>query len=90
LKIRDSRLEGDDVDFARVLDELDSAVDECEDGEVASNAGVFAGEVLGSALADDDASCGDLLAAVCLHATVLRIAVASVAAGGLAFFMCHD
>ena len=53
-------------------------------------ADVLAGADLRAALADDDAAGGDRLAAIGLHATVFRIAVATVAAGGLTFLMCHD
>src|SRR3546814_6242309 len=45
---------------------------------------------LGATLANDDVAGFDRLAAIHLHAEVLRVGVAAVARGTYALFMCHD
>src|SRR5690606_39030847 len=70
--------------------ELDLAVDQREQGVVAAEADAHARMELGAALADDDVAGLDGLAAVHLHAQVLRVGVAAVARGAYALFMCHD
>src|SRR5262249_30257971 len=66
------------------------AVGEGEEGIVAAAADVAAGEELGSPLPDDDAAGADGLPAVDLHAQVLWIGIAAIAAGALALLVCHD
>src|SRR5690606_36809105 len=75
----------------RSLDrELDGTVDQCEQGVVAAEADARARMELGAALADDDVAGLDGLAAVHVHAEVLRVGVAAVARGTYALFVCHD
>src|SRR5579862_3377442 len=69
--------------------EFDFAVDEGEEGVVSAAADVEAGVELGAALANDDGACGNDLSAVGFYATILRVAVATVAGRAGAFFMCH-
>src|SRR5438094_939440 len=69
--------------------ELHHAVDQRVDGEVGTEAHVATGMPLRAALPDDDVAGNDFLAAKLLHATVLRIAVASVSRRADALFMCH-
>src|SRR5436189_6329138 len=70
--------------------ELDFAVLEGKEGVVAADADVEAGGEFGPALADDDRAGGYGLAAVGLHAAILRVAVPAVAGAALSFFMCHN
>src|SRR5688572_32169478 len=86
--LRARRGEFADVDLAAL--ELDGAVLEREDRVVLAEADVEAGVELRAALADDDPAGGDELPAEHLHAPVLRVAVATVAAGTLSLFMCHE
>src|SRR5690606_16664073 len=76
---------GDDVDRAALLrtlgGELHLAVDQREQGVVATQADAGARVELGATLADDDVAGLDGLAAVDLHAQVLRVGVAAVARG---------
>ena len=76
-----------DVDFSAL--EFDQAVFEGEEGVVAADADVEAGEELGAALTDDDGPGGDGLAAVRLHPAVLRVAVPAVAGTALTFLVSH-
>ena len=69
--------------------ELHDAVDQGVYRVVGSEADITAGVPFGAALADDDVAGDDALAAVLLDAAVLRVAVAAVAGGADAFFMCH-
>ena len=62
-----------------VLDELDLAVLQREEREVAALADVLAGMDLRAALADDDGACLEKLPVVGLDAKVLRVGVAAVA-----------
>src|SRR5690606_7589228 len=84
----------DHVDGAallRALDgELDGAVDQREQRVVAAQADARTRMELGAALADDDVAGLDGLAAVHLHAEVLRVGVAAVARGTYALLVCHD
>src|SRR5690606_29721118 len=85
---------GDHVHGAALLRalgrELDLAVDQREQGVVAAEADARTRVELGAALADDDVAGVDRLAAIDLHAEVLRVGVAAVARGAYALFMCHD
>src|SRR5262249_14516296 len=56
---------------------------------VAAAADVAAGEEPGAALADNDAAGADGLPTIDLHAQVLRIGIAAVAAGALTLLVCH-
>src|SRR5574338_604676 len=69
--------------------ELHHAVDHREERVVGGALDVLAGVELGAALADQDRARGDRLAAEGLHAQVLRIGIAAVAAGADALFMSH-
>ena len=64
-------------------------VAEGEDREIAAEADVFARMDVRAALSDDDAAGRDELSAVGFDSTHFRFAVATVAAAGLTFFMCH-
>ena len=65
------------------------AIDQCKQRMVAPQAHTVAGMKLGTALAHDDITRTNRLAAVELHAQVLGIGVAAVTAGTYAFLMCH-
>src|SRR6185437_2326731 len=69
--------------------ELHDAVDERVDRVVGPESDVAARVPLGAALADDDVARDHALATELLDATVLRVAVATVAGGSYALFMCH-
>src|SRR5690606_15407710 len=74
----------------RTLDrEFDGTVDQREQGVVATEADARTRVELRAALADDDVAGLDGLAAVHLHAEVLRVGVAAVARGTYALFVCH-
>src|SRR5690606_33698331 len=85
---------GDDAHRAALLRalgrELDLAVDEREQCVVAAEADARTGVELGAALADDDVAGLDGLAAVHLHAEVLRVGVAAVAGRTTSLLVCHD
>ena len=78
--VEHERLDVDDL-AALALAELDGAVDEREQGVVATDADVAARVELGAALADDDRARSDLAAAEDLDAEALSVGVASVAGG---------
>src|SRR6185295_8572579 len=86
-------LGGKDVDElavpAAVL-ELDHAVDLGEEGVVLAAADIRAREELRPALADEDRSARDRLAAVPLDPEVLRVRIAAVAARALSLFVRHE
>src|SRR6266542_3279731 len=69
--------------------EADHAVDQGKEGIVIGAAHVLAGMEFGAALANQDAARGHDLPAVALHAEVLRVAVAAVAARANALLVCH-
>src|SRR5690606_18406740 len=80
----------DRTTLLRALDgEFDGTVDQREQGVVAAQADARTRMELGAALADDDVAGLDGLAAVHLHAEVLRIGVAAVARGTYALLVCH-
>ena len=79
---------GDDADLALLLAELDRAVAEGEQREIAAAADVVARAEPGAALPDDDRTGGHFLAAERFDTKKLRFAVAAVAAAGLSFFVC--
>jgi hypothetical protein len=70
--------------------ELHLAVDEGKERVVASLADPLAGVEYCAHLADEDVSGANLFAAKPLHPATLGIAVASVPAGTLSLFMCHE
>src|SRR5438046_234884 len=73
------RINADLVPSPALVLELHHAIDQGVNGEVAAEADVAAGMPFGPALADDDVAGDDFLTAEFLDATVLRIAIASVA-----------
>ena len=77
----------DDADLAVWLVEGDVPVFQSKQGEVAAHADICPGVVAGAALAHDDVTGNDGLAAKFFHAEALGIAVASVAGSSLSFFM---
>src|SRR5271170_1140880 len=69
---------------------FDFAVDQGEERVIPAAADVKTGVELRAALAKDDRSCPHHLPAVCLDATVLRIAVSAVSRRTGAFLMSHN
>ena len=69
---------GLDVDPAATAIEFHAAIDEGEDGVIAAETDVAAGQELGAALADDDIAGDDGFAAEFLDAEALADAVAPV------------
>ena len=69
---------------------LHDAVDQGVERVVVSLADIPAGMEAVADLPDEDVAGDDLLAAEPLDAPLLRLRIAAVAAGTLAFFMCHD
>lgn len=82
-------ISGDDAYFAVGGVPLYAAIDEGEEGEVATDADVAAGVVHGAALAHDDGAGEYFLAVVAFYAEALAAAVTTVLSCGLTFFMCH-
>src|SRR5262249_19168782 len=84
-------LGGNDVDelAAAARTELHDAVGGREQRVVAALADVESGVELGAALANDDRSRGDRLAAVTLHTQPLRVGVTTVAGGAGALLLRH-
>lgn len=83
---------GDDGDEGLVvglLDELDSAVDEGEEGVVLAHAYVEAWVVYGAALTDDDVASLGSLAAEEFEAKSFAFRVTAVLGTADAFLMCH-
>lgn len=78
------------IDAAPRAVKADLPVDQSIKCVITSAADVLAGVKLGANLADDDAACGDGFSAESLDAATLAVAIATVAAAALAFFMCHD
>ncbi len=70
--------------------EADVAVGKGEESVVPSHADVVAGMEFGAALADENGTGEDKLAAETFHPEPLAVAVAAVARRSLTFFMCHD
>src|SRR2546430_2305830 len=85
------RLDRNDVDsLATALHaELDRTRLQGEQRVVAATADVDAGVELGAALADQDLTGLDHLAAVALDAEVLGIGIATVAGAGRTLLVCH-
>lgn len=83
-------LDGEDVDTALGLLELDLAVDEREERPIAAGADIATGDELGAALADQDGTGGDKFAAEGFDAQATCIAIAPVARTALTFFMSHS
>jgi hypothetical protein len=80
---------GAHVHAAPITVEGDAAVGEREQGVVAADADIEAGVELRAALADDDVTGDDGLAAELLHAETLAARVATVLDGALSFLMGH-
>ncbi len=72
------------------LDELNGAVSECEQRVVLADAHVVTRGEVGAALANDDLTGLDGLAAIDLDAEALGVGVAPVARGTETLLMCHD
>jgi hypothetical protein len=66
------------------------AVDKRKQRIIASQTDIDAGLEFGAALADQNASGSDSLAAKCLHAKTLCLTVPSVFGASTTFFMSHD
>src|SRR5262245_42782369 len=69
--------------------ELDHAVDERKDGEVAAEADAVTRVDHGALLADQDVAGAHHLAVEALDAAHLRVGVAAVSRGALSFFVSH-
>ena len=78
------------VDFAIVLREFHDAIGQSIQRESPAAANVGTGMELRAALAHNDATRTDALAAIHFDAAHLGIAVATVTARSLTFLMCHD
>ena len=78
------------VDAAAFAIEEHAAVNQGENRVVTAHAYALAGVELGAALADDDVTGDDGLAAELLDAETLAAGIAPVADGTLTFFMCHS
>jgi len=88
--LKTSALRGlDDVDSPAAAVELHLPIDQGVERVVGALANPSTGVELCAHLADEDVARSNLLAAEPLHAAVLGIAVASVSARALAFFVCH-
>ena len=89
---RPTSVRGDrnDADFALLFAELNSSVAESEQSVVAAATNVVAGTETGAALTDDDGTGAHSFAAEGFDSEKFGIAVATVAAAGLTFFMSHD
>ena len=81
--------DADDLLLFAELAEMHDAVFQCEDGIVAGDLGVFAGEEARAALTHNNGSGSDLFSAEALDAEALGITIASVAGTSAAFFMGH-
>ena len=78
------------VDAAAFAVEEHAAVDEGENRVVTAHTDTLTGVELGAALADDDVTGDDGLAAELLNAETLAAGIAPVTDGTLTFFMCHS
>jgi hypothetical protein len=67
-----------------------AAVGKSEERIIPASAYILAGLERRAALPDDNRPSGNSLAAITLHAAVLRIAVPTVASRTLSLFMCHE
>ena len=81
---------GIDIHPTATVVKANFAVHEGEDGVVAAETDVLAGQELGAALADDDVAGDDGLAAEFLHAEAFAGAIAPVLDGSLTFLMSHN
>jgi hypothetical protein len=81
---------GHDVNAAATTVKLDLAVDQSVDCVVAAQPNPLAGVKSCAYLADEDIAGSHRFAAESLYAAALGVAVASVSAGALSFFMCHE
>ena len=78
-----------DIDAPTVAVKAHLAIDEGENGVIATETDALARVPLGPALTDDDIAGDDGLTAEFLHAAALAIRVASVFDTALSFFMGH-
>jgi hypothetical protein len=78
------------LDAAAAAVEVDEAVDQCVEREVAPLAYPLAGVEPVADLANENVSSSYLFATESFHAETLGIRVAPVSAGALSFFMCHE
>ena len=85
-----ARSDGIDIHPAAVLVETDVAIDQGEDGVVATEPDVFPGMPLGAALADDDGTSKNAFSAKPLHAEALAARIAAVLDTTLTFLVSHD
>src|SRR5262245_18298099 len=69
--------------------ELHHAIHQRKDGVISAESDVLAGTEFGAPLPDDNVSGEHLLSTVALHAEILRIGIASVAAGADALLVSH-
>jgi hypothetical protein len=83
-------LDADEAAVAATVLKPDVAGYEREESVVFALADVFAGLVLGAALAHENRAGVDELAAEALYAEPLSVRVAAVNGGAAAFFVCHD
>src|SRR5436305_13846517 len=72
-----------------MMAELDVAIDEREQGMVATYTNIVSRFDFGAALADNNAAGGYQLAVEAFHAEHLRVAITTIARATHAFLMCH-
>lgn len=92
--LRDSFLRlvrfGNDIDASAVLVEHHGTVDQCEKGVISALADIATGSPFGAALPSKNVASDDSLTAEFFDAAPLAVRIATVSAGTLTFFMCHE
>src|SRR5262249_32197174 len=83
-------LDTDELPLASTIAEVNHAGDFREQRVVLAETDVLAGFDASAALANDNRSAGDQLAAKGLHAQPLRVGIAPVFRTAKTFFMCHN
>ena len=76
--------------LTKPLLELNNAINEREEREVAARADVCTSMVRGATLTNEDVACANNLTAELLYAEALATTVSSVPGTSYCFFMCHD
>jgi hypothetical protein len=78
-----------DIHATAAFVEIHFAIDESEQCPIATGADIFASHKLRSALANDNAACGDDVTAKLFHAQSLADAIPTVTNTSLTFLVCH-
>jgi hypothetical protein len=74
----------------RTLGEEDAAIDKSKQRVILTHTDIFAGIVLGTALANDDIAGENDFSAITLYAKATAFRVASVSRATACFLVCHD